>query len=72
MLRREGFHIVDTRAHVRRVRLSYLASRLDAYVPPLARLTGGVLRRTGLAERTVGVNLGDIFTIVARRPERTP
>ena len=40
MLRREGFHIVDTRAHVRRVRLSYLASRLDAYVPPLARARG--------------------------------
>jgi SAM-dependent methyltransferase len=69
MLRREGFHIVDVSSHVRRVRLSYLASRLDAYVPPAARLLSGALRRTGLAERTVGVNLGDIFTVVARRPE---
>jgi 2-polyprenyl-3-methyl-5-hydroxy-6-metoxy-1,4-benzoquinol methylase len=72
MLRREGFHIVDVRAHVRRVRLSYLASRLDAYVPPAARALGAVLDRSGLATKTVGVNLGDIFTITARRPERTP
>jgi len=70
MLRREGFHIVDVRAHVRRVRLSYLASRLDAYVPPAARALGAALDRTGLATKTVGVNLGDIFTITARRPER--
>ncbi len=68
LLRREGFHIVDSSTHVRRVRLSYLASRLDAYAPPLARLAGGALARVGLAERTVGVSFGDIFTVVARRP----
>ena len=53
MLRREGFHIVDVRAHVRRVRLSYLASRLDAYVPPPRAPLGRRLDRTGLAT-TVG------------------
>jgi hypothetical protein len=68
MLRREGFHIVDVRGHTRRVRMSYLASRLDAYAPPLARLLGSGLERTGLAERTVGIKLGDIFTVVARKP----
>ena len=48
--------------------LSYLASRLDAYVPPLAPLVGAVLQRVGLGERTVGVKLGDIFTVIARKP----
>jgi hypothetical protein len=50
------------------VRLSYLASRLDAYVPPLARVLGKGLERTGLGTRTVGVKLGDIFTVIARKP----
>ena len=68
MLRREGFEIADVRLHTRRVRLSYLASRLDAYAPPIARLIGGALKATGLATRTVPIKLGDIFTVIARKP----
>ena len=68
MLRREGFQIVDVRLHTRRVRLSYLASRLDAYAPPLSRLAVSGLQRVGLGERTVGIKLGDIFTVIARKP----
>jgi hypothetical protein len=67
MLRREGFEIADVSSHTRRVRLSYLASRLDAYAPPAARAANALLERAGLATRTVGVNLGDIFTVVARK-----
>jgi 2-polyprenyl-3-methyl-5-hydroxy-6-metoxy-1,4-benzoquinol methylase len=70
LLRREGFHIADVHGHTRRVRLSYLASRLDAYVPPAARLLGAALERSRLANRTVGVRLGDIFTVIARKPAR--
>jgi len=69
MLRREGFQICEVVTHVRRVRLTYLASRLDAYSPRAGRLAAGLLERAGLAERTVGVSLGDIFTVVARKPE---
>ncbi len=69
MLRREGFHIAEVSSHVRRVRLTYLASRLDAYAPSLARLANRALERTGLAERTVGVSFGDIFTVIAKKPE---
>ena len=69
MLRREGFQICEVTTHVRRVRLTYLASRLDAYAPAAGRLVGRALERAGLAERTVGVRLGDIFTVVARKPE---
>jgi hypothetical protein len=70
MLRREGFEIADVSAHTRRVRLSYLVSRLDAYVPPVSRALGAALERSGLATRTVGVNLGDIFTVIARKSLR--
>ena len=69
MLRREGFQICEVTTHVRRVRLTYLASRLDAYAPAAGRLVGRALEKAGLAERTVGVSLGDIFTVVARKPE---
>jgi hypothetical protein len=69
MLRREGFQIAEVSTHVRRVRLTYLASRLDAYSPTIGRLASGVLSRIGLAERTVGVSFGDIFTVIARKPE---
>ena len=69
MLRREGFQICEVTTHVRRVRLTYLASRLDAYAPAAGRLVGRALDKAGLAERTVGVSFGDIFTVVARKPE---
>ncbi len=69
MLRREGFQIAEVSNHVRRVRLTYLASRLDAYAPSVARLANRALDRIGLAERTVGVSFGDIFTVIAKKPE---
>lgn len=68
MLRREGFEIVEVSKHTRRVRLSYLASRLTPYSSLAGRAALGVLSKLGLSERTVGVNLGDIMTVVARRP----
>jgi 2-polyprenyl-3-methyl-5-hydroxy-6-metoxy-1,4-benzoquinol methylase len=69
MLRREGFQICTVETHVRRVRLTYLASRLDAYAPAVGRFANRALERVGLAERTVGVSLGDIFTVIARKPD---
>lgn len=69
MLRREGFQIAEVSTHVRRVRLTYLASRLDGYAPAVGRFANSVLKRIGLAERTVGVSFGDIFTVIARKPE---
>ena len=71
MLRREGFQICEVSTHVRRVRLSYLASRLDAYAPAVGRIASRVLKRVGLGERTVGVSFGDIFTVIAKKPEST-
>ncbi len=69
MLRREGFEIAEVSTHVRRVRLAYLASRFDAYSPTVGHAINSVLEKVGLAERTVGVSFGDIFTVIARKPE---
>ncbi len=69
MLRREGFEIVEVSRHTRRVRLSYLASRLTPYSARAGRLATAALLRLGVAERTVGINLGDIMTVIARRPQ---
>jgi hypothetical protein len=68
MLRREGFEIADVRSHRRVVRVSYLVSRLAAYSRPAHRAASALSRATRLDDRLVGVNLGDIFTVVARKP----
>jgi 2-polyprenyl-3-methyl-5-hydroxy-6-metoxy-1,4-benzoquinol methylase len=68
MLRREGFQIADVVLHTRRVRLSYLVSRLDAYAPPVSKALNRGLARLGIGEKTVPVKLGDIFTVIARKP----
>ncbi len=68
MLRREGFHIADVRSHRRTVRVSYLVSRLGAYSRPAHRAVAALTRASRLDDRLVGVNLGDIFTVVARKP----
>jgi hypothetical protein len=68
MLRREGFEIADVRSHRRVVRVSYLVSRLEPYSRLAYRAADAVTRTARLGSRKVGVNLGDIFTIVARKP----
>jgi 2-polyprenyl-3-methyl-5-hydroxy-6-metoxy-1,4-benzoquinol methylase len=68
ILRREGFHIADVRSHRRTVRVSYLVSRLAAYSRTAHRAAAALTRATRLDEQLVGVNLGDIITVVARKP----
>ncbi len=68
MLRAVGYEVVWSGTQGRLLRLGYLASRVGGLSPSLGRLTGGVVRRLGLAEKAVPVNFGDLFTIYARRP----
>jgi 2-polyprenyl-3-methyl-5-hydroxy-6-metoxy-1,4-benzoquinol methylase len=68
LLRREGFEVADVRRHRRIVRVSYLASRLEPYSRTAHRVAAAAVRRAGIADRKVGVDLGDIFTVVARKP----
>ena len=65
LLRRQGFEIVETTRHKRIVRISYLVSRIGTYSGLAERIVGTVMRP--IAQRTVGVDLGDIITVIARK-----
>src|SRR5262249_22346046 len=67
LLRRCGFQVVAVTPHRRIVRLSYLLSRAERWTPRLPELLQAGAHRLGLAERLVPVDLGDIFTLFARR-----
>jgi 2-polyprenyl-3-methyl-5-hydroxy-6-metoxy-1,4-benzoquinol methylase len=68
MLRRERFHIAEVKTHRRTVRVSYLVSRISSYNHLAYRAAAAVTRTCHVDERLVGINLGDIFTVVARKP----
>lgn len=65
LLRRQGFEIVETTRHKRIVRISYLVSRIGTYSSLAERIVGMLTRP--VAQRTVGVDLGDIITVIARK-----
>ena len=66
LLRRCGFEVVEVTRHRRVVRVSYAVSRLGTYSRTAERVARALTRP--FAERTVGVDLGDIVTVVARKP----
>lgn len=66
LLRRSGFEVVEISRHRRVVRVSYAVSRLGTYSRTAERVARALTRP--LAGRTVGVDLGDIVTVVARKP----
>jgi 2-polyprenyl-3-methyl-5-hydroxy-6-metoxy-1,4-benzoquinol methylase len=68
LLRRCGFELVEVSRHRRVVRVSYAVSRLGTYSRTAERVARFVTRP--IAGRTVGIDLGDIVTVVARKPER--
>jgi 2-polyprenyl-3-methyl-5-hydroxy-6-metoxy-1,4-benzoquinol methylase len=67
LLRRSGFEIVEVTRHRRIVRVSYAVSRIGTY----SRIAERVARliTQPFAERNVGIDLGDIVTVVARKPQ---
>ena len=67
LLRRQGFEIVETSRHKRIVRVSYVVSRLGTYNKLAEKLAAKLTTR--VAERTVGIDLGDIVTMIARKPD---
>jgi 2-polyprenyl-3-methyl-5-hydroxy-6-metoxy-1,4-benzoquinol methylase len=63
-----GYEVLEIRRHRRIVRIAYLVSRLER---PLGLLYQPVVRaveRSGFGRRLVTVDLGDIMTLVARKP----
>ena len=67
LLRRCGFEVVEISRHRRVVRVSYAVSRLGTYSRTAERVARTLTRP--VAGRTVGIDLGDIVTVVARKPE---
>jgi 2-polyprenyl-3-methyl-5-hydroxy-6-metoxy-1,4-benzoquinol methylase len=67
MVETAGFEVLNVRRHRRIVRVAYLASRLDKRAPWLHRPLAALCARTGLGNRLVAVDLGDIVTMFARK-----
>ncbi|MFQ6016181.1 MAG: class I SAM-dependent methyltransferase [Anaerolineae bacterium] len=67
MLEKANFSVVKWVNQGRYLRLGYLATRLQAYSSFLSHLLAYLVRNTGLAEVVVPVNLGDLFTVYARK-----
>ncbi len=67
LLARLGFQVVARYRQGRYLRLGYLASRLAPYSPRVARVAGAAVEGLGLSNHPLSVNLGDLFTIYARK-----
>lgn len=70
MLQKQGFEPLWSGAQGRYLRLGYLASRLRAMNVLLGRLGATLVGLLGAEQLPVPVNLGDLFTMYARRPEK--
>lgn len=68
LLEQNGFENIWVGAQGRYLSLGYLATRVAGISRPLGRLLKGMIQRIGVAEVMVPVNLGDLFTVYARRP----
>jgi hypothetical protein len=68
MLRCAGFDVVWRGARGRYLRLGYLASRVGGLNPALGRAAKWLVNGLHAGETAVPINLGDLFTIYARRP----
>jgi 2-polyprenyl-3-methyl-5-hydroxy-6-metoxy-1,4-benzoquinol methylase len=67
MLEGIGFKMIHSSPQGRYLRLGYLISRLQAYSHPLCRLLEAIVTRLKLRRIAVPVNLGDLFTMYARK-----
>jgi len=67
MLEGIGFKMIYSSPQGRYLRLGYLISRLQAYSHPLCRLLEAIVTRLKLRKIAVPVNLGDLFTMYARK-----
>jgi hypothetical protein len=69
MLEQCGYRVISTQTQGRYLRLGYLMNRLGALVPAVGRPAEWLVTRLRLRGIPVPVNLGDLFTIYARKNE---
>lgn len=67
MLEEVGFEVIHSSPQGRYLRLGYLISRLQPYSRPLYRLLDAITTRLYLRGIAVPINLGDLFTMYARK-----
>jgi len=67
LIEQAGFEVLDARRHRRVVRASYLLSRLEGRLGPLYPRLLKLAQHTGVGNRLVSIDLGDIMTVFARR-----
>ena len=68
MLKAVGFEIIHSSPQGRYLRLGYLISRLQPYSRLLYRLLDTIVTQLHLRGIAVPINLGDLFTMYARKP----
>ncbi len=69
-IKKSGFEILWSGSQGRYLSLGYLASRVQGMSKPLGSLANIAVNFMGSGEVLVPVNLGDLITVYARRPEK--
>jgi hypothetical protein len=69
LVEKAGFRVLAVKSQGRYLRLGYLATRVAAFSQPLGNMLQWLFDRLHLTERAVPINLGDLVTIYARKPE---
>ena len=69
LMEKAGLETLTVKPQGRYLRLGYLATRIGAFSRPLGRSLGWFFNRLGLDEHAIPINLGDLVTIYARKPE---
>jgi hypothetical protein len=67
MLEKCGFEVISDRPQERYLRLGYLMNRVGALMPLVGRPVEWVVTRLGLRGIAVPIDLGDLFTVYARK-----
>ncbi|MFL7791145.1 MAG: class I SAM-dependent methyltransferase [Anaerolineae bacterium] len=67
MLEKCGFEVVSAKPQGRYLRLGYLMNRVGALVPFVGRPAERIVTRLRLRKVTVPIDLGDLFTVYARK-----
>jgi 2-polyprenyl-3-methyl-5-hydroxy-6-metoxy-1,4-benzoquinol methylase len=77
MVQKNGFLVTWSGAQGRFLRLNYVASRLEGLNRPIGQAAHKMFHGLKIEKKAVPLNLGDLFTLYARKPEssvngRTP
>jgi 2-polyprenyl-3-methyl-5-hydroxy-6-metoxy-1,4-benzoquinol methylase len=70
MVEKAGLEVHSAHTQGRYLHLGYLLSRLSGFSAPLGKLAEGTAKALGIEHWLVPINTGDLFTLLATKPER--